>query len=77
MYFFIMIFILFLSYIISKKNPNLKKYLMIISSIICLIYITWRVTVIPINNGLTSFLLGLLLFSSELLGLIAFFNFQF
>ena len=75
MYFFIMIFILFLSYIISKKNPNLKKYLMIISSIICLIYITWRVTVIPINNGLTSFLLGCTSFMFWTIRVNSIFNF--
>lgn len=77
MYTLMMTFLLLLFFLLSKNFFMYRKALIVTNAIICLIYITWRVTVIPINSGLTSFILGAILFLSEFLGLISFFNFQY
>ena len=77
MYFFIMFSLLLVTYFISRKNANYRFLLIIVNTIISLIYIIWRITVIPTNNGILSFILGIILYLAELLGLIAFFNFQY
>lgn len=77
MYTLISLFLLFTTSLLSRKNPSYRILLIIVNTIISLIYIIWRITVIPINSGLISFILGILLYSAELLGLIAFFNFQY
>lgn len=76
MYFTISITLLILIFILSIFKPSLKKLLILVNAIISIIYILWRVTTIPINT-LTSFILGIILYSAELLGLIAFLNYQF
>ena len=77
MYFFIMFSLLLVTYFLSRKNANYRFLLIIVNTIISLIYIIWRITVIPTNNGILSFILGIILYLAELLGLIAFFNFQY
>lgn len=76
MYFLISITLLILIFILSIFKPSIKKLLILVNSIISIIYILWRVTTIP-TNTLTSFILGTILYSAELLGLIAFLNYQF
>ena len=75
MYALISISIFLILYILCKYNYKYRKLLIGASTLISIIYICWRFTTIPYSNGLTSFLLGILLYSSEVLGLIAFFNF--
>lgn len=77
MYLIITTLLIILSYIIASRNSKYRNILILISALISLIYIIWRVTVIPINNGVISFLLGLILVVAELSGLIAFLNFQY
>ena len=77
MYFFIMFSLLLVTYFLSRKNANYRFLLIVVNTIISLIYIIWRITVIPTNNGILSFILGIILYLAELLGLIAFFNFQY
>ena len=77
MYLLIMTFLLLTSYIISKQKIEYRTVLIFVNTLACIFYILWRVTVIPIHNGIISFLLGFVLFTAEVLGLIAFFNFQY
>lgn len=77
MYLIIATLLIILSYIIASRNSKYRNILILISACISLIYIIWRITVIPINNGLISFILGLILVVAELFGLIAFLNFQY
>ena len=77
MYILIALLLLFTTSFLSRKNPSYRILLIIVNTIISLIYIIWRITVIPIHNGLISFILGIALYSAELLGLIAFFDFQY
>lgn len=51
--------------------------LIVITSIVCLVYILWRATVIPFHNGPWPMVLGILLYFAEILGLLSFFNFQY
>ncbi len=76
-YILITLFLLFSTSFLSRKNPSYRILLIIVNTIISFIYIIWRITVIPINSGLINFILGIILYSAELLGLIAFFNFQY
>lgn len=75
MYAIIMIIVLMLSYIISKQKVEYRKILIITTTFVCITYILWRFTTIPIHHGIISFLLGVILFLAEVLGLIAFLDF--
>lgn len=77
MYLYIIIAVLLLSYFISRQKPKYRKVLIIINSVISIVYIVWRFTVIPINNGMFSFLMGISLYLAEVIGLISFLNFKF
>lgn len=77
MYSLIMVIALLLSYIVSKQKVEYRKILIFINSVICCIYIIWRITVIPIHSGIISFLLGITLFLAEVLGVISFLNFKY
>lgn len=77
MYALIMVITLLLSYIVSKQKVEYRKILIFINSVVCCIYIIWRITVIPIHSGIISFLLGITLFLAEALGLISFLNFKY
>ena len=77
MYTLFIITLLAICYIISDRIPKYRFLLICTNTLVCIFYISWRITVTPINSGLSSFLLGIALFSAELLGLISFFNFQF
>ncbi|WP_133015619.1 glycosyltransferase [Clostridium cuniculi] len=77
MYLIISILALLISFIIATLKPKYRKILIITNSIISIIYIIWRFTVIPINHGIMSFIFGILLYSAEILGLISFINFQY
>ena len=77
MYALIMVITLLLSYIVSKQKVEYRKILIFINTVICCIYIIWRITVIPIHSGIISFLLGITLFLAEALGLISFLNFKY
>ena len=61
-----------LLYNISKKSKTAKKIFITTVFITNLIYICTRLTSIPINCGIPSFIIGLLLFLSETTGLFAF-----
>lgn len=76
-YLLICILVLGISFIISKQKPEYRKILIISNSIISIFYILWRLTTIPINNGIVSFILGMCLFLAEIIGLVSFFNFQY
>lgn len=77
MYALIMVIALLLSYIVSKQKVEYRKILIFINTVICCIYIIWRITVVPIHSGIISFLLGITLFLAEALGLISFLNFKY
>ena len=72
-----MLALLLVTSFLSRKNSNYRVLLIIVNTIVSLVYIIWRITVIPTNNGIFSFILGITLYLAELLGLIAFFNFQY
>lgn len=76
MFFGIAILSLIISFFISNINNRYKKSLIIVNLIISIIYVIWRVTVIPTNTILNTFL-GITLFSAELIGLMQFCTFQF
>ena len=76
MYLIISITLLILTFIISIFKPSFRKLLIFTNAIISILYILWRVTTIPTNNFI-SFILGITLYSAELLGLISFLIFQF
>lgn len=77
MYLYITIVVLLLSYFISRQKPKYRKVLITINTVISIVYIVWRFTVIPINNGIFSFIMGTSLYLAEIVGLIAFLNFKF
>lgn len=72
-----MTLLIVISFLISKIRIGFRKVLIISSTIVCILYIIWRISAIPVNSGIVSFILGLILYLAEVLGLIAFFNFQF
>ena len=57
-----MLFLLLVTFFIYKKNSNYRFLLIIVNTIISLIYIIWRITVIPTNSGVFSFVLGIILY---------------
>ena len=77
MYLIISIFALLIAFLIAVIKPEYRKLLIIVNVIICVIYTIWRFTVIPIHHGIVSFILGVSLYSAEILGLISFLNFQY
>lgn len=77
MYLIISIFALLISFLLSVIKTDYRKILIFVNVLISLIYIIWRFTVIPIKHELISFILGLSLYSAEVLGLISFINFQY
>lgn len=77
MYIIITLFLLFITFLISRKDASYRFFLITVNTVISLVYIIWRITVIPIHHGLISFILGIALYLAELLGLVAFFNFQY
>ena len=70
---FIMLFLLLVTFLIYKKDSNYRFLLIIVNTIISLVYIIWRITVIPTSSGIFSFMLGITLYLAELLGLISLF----
>ena len=72
-----MVTLLLVTFFLSRKNSNYRVLLITVNTVVSLFYIIWRITVIPVNSGLLSFVLGVVLYSAELLGLVAFFNFQY
>ena len=76
MYLIISVTLLIVVFTLAVFRPSLRKLLILINALISLVYILWRITAIP-HNTITSFILGLILYSAELLGLISFLNFQF
>ncbi len=77
LYLAIMLPLLMISFTIAKIKPEYRKILIICNTFTCFFYIIWRVTAIPLHNGIISLLLGVTLFLAEVLGVIAFFNFQY
>ena len=77
MYLYLCIAILLLSYFISSRDPKYRKLIIGVNTVISIIYIVWRITVIPIHSGAFSFILGASLYIAEILGLISLFNFEF
>ncbi|WP_294403853.1 glycosyltransferase [uncultured Clostridium sp.] len=73
----IMCFLLGISYFIAKSNLNYRKCIIFLNTVVSSVYILWRAAVIPIHSGIFSFVMGVMLYSAELLGLIAFYNFQY
>lgn len=76
-YAIIMTLLIVISFLISKIRISFRKVLIISSTIVCVLYIIWRISAIPLHSGILSFVLGLILYLAEVLGLIAFFNFQY
>lgn len=76
MYFLITISLIIFSYLLSKINTNFRKLSIFLTSSVSIIYILWRFTTIPINSPI-SFLLGMILYLAEIIGLSQFFIFQF
>ena len=72
MYLRIAIFLLLISFLLSVIRTDCRKILITVNVFISLIYIIWRFTVIPVENGFISFILGVSLYSAEILGLISF-----
>lgn len=69
---FMLIGVLFCSYFIAKKLSIIKKAFIIGVLLTNFIYICVRFTSIPIHCGIPSFIIGLILFIAEFLGLFAF-----
>lgn len=77
MYLILSITALLISYLLYKVNHKNVKLLIIVDVIISIIYILWRIKVIPTSFGILSFILGLMLFTCEFIGFINFMNFQY
>lgn len=77
MYYGIAMCTLLLLFFFFGKTTKYRQILIVFNSVVCLAYISWRITAIPIHNGIVSFVLGVVLYLAELLGLVAFFNFQY
>lgn len=75
LYFSITIILLFVIGFIYLKFKEGKTLIVIIALLTNVVYIIWRVTVIPLSG--LSFVLGLILFLAELLGTIGFLNFNY
>ena len=75
LYFSITIILLLVIGFIYLKFKEGKTLIVIIALLTNVVYIIWRVTVIPLSGF--SFVLGLILFLAELLGTIGFLNFNY
>lgn len=66
------LFALFIFYFVAKKLKKLNKFFISLILIINFIYLIVRFMSIPIGCGISSFIVGLILFLAEFLGLFAF-----
>lgn len=76
-YAFVMTILLLGSWMLSRRDRCYRNLLIGVSTLSYLVYLAWRVTTIPLHDGPISLLAGLLLFLAELMGSVAFFNFQY
>lgn len=67
--------LLTLFFILQKRYPALKRYLLLTNIIITIIYFIWRFTVVP-TRSIPECVLGILLLLAEILGLIQITNMQ-
>lgn len=74
---FMMILGLGLTYNLSKRKPAYRFFFFIFSQSVSIVYFIWRLTIIPINYGLASFLFGCILYFAEAIGLLTFLIFQY
>lgn len=68
---------LIMTYLIAHFKPKLRFLFFLDCWFISFFYFSWRINIIPVHHGWISFLLGCLLYISELTGLISFLIFQF
>lgn len=76
MFFLTSTLLLMLGFFISKINSKYKKILIVLNLLMSIIYVLWRITVIP-TDSLLNTILGVTLFSAELIGLMQFLTFKF
>ena len=79
MYYYLITMLILLvgSWGIARKVPKHRKVLILNSCVASFVYITWRITAIPLHNGIISIFVGSVLYFAEFMGCIAFFNFQY
>lgn len=79
LYCFLILAVLMVEFLIAKAKPKLKvkQSLIMTVTVVCFVYLMWRLTVIPVHDGYLSFILAVILYIAELLGVLAFFNFQY
>ncbi len=77
MYLFVFTAIILISFLVTKINYKYRNIFIFMNTIVSVMYIVWRLTTIPMHNGIMSFILGVALYSAEFLGLVSLFNFQF
>ena len=65
MYLMISILALLIAFFIAIIKPEYRKLLIIVNIFICIIYIIWRFTAIPIDHDIISFILGISLYCAE------------
>lgn len=75
-YFWFAISMLLILYFLQKKGKIDQIYFIAFNSIVCIIYVIWRCTTIPMH-GRISVLLGILLLCAEFMGIFQFFHMQF
>lgn len=76
-YLITMLSLLIVSFVIAKSNSKYRNILIVINLIACIIYLIWRISAIPIHDGLFSLIMGIILYLAETFGIISFFNFQY
>lgn len=69
--------VLAVMWLVARVRPSWRGGLIVADMVVCLVYIGWRVTTIPFRAGPVSATLGVLLFAAEMLGMVAFFDFQY
>lgn len=75
--FFATILIIFLMYIASKKSNFIKKLFIIVTIVINVVYLFWRtVFTLPLNLGIVSIIVGILLLLAEWMGFWQFLVFR-
>ena len=62
---------LIMTYLIAHFKPKLRFLFFLDCWFISFFYFSWRINIIPVHHGWISFLLGCLLYISELTGLIS------
>lgn len=77
LYCFLILAVLMVEFLIAKTKPKLKvkQSLIMTVTVVCFVYLMWRLTVIPVHDGYLSFILAVILYIAELIGVLAFFNF--